>query len=98
MKKQSPLLDFIIHFHKEISSFVGRGMLEHAVASGLLVWGTKCGGLWLVWIWGDMVNCWLRQWGSMIPMTATLVGKSCRDTRALGVPSSTSRLHGNQGK
>lgn len=60
-------------------------MLEHAVALGLLVWGTKCGGLWLVWIWGDMVSC--------LSITAILVGKSCRDTRAVGVPSSTSRFH-----
>lgn len=50
MKMQSPLLDFIPDFGKDRPSLAGRVMLEHAVAPGVEVQGTKYGSLWLVWV------------------------------------------------
>lgn len=92
MKQQSPLLDIIIDLGKERSSFVCWGMLEYAVASGLLMWGTKCGGLGLggngellaqgwIWVMNSRYLCWQELEG--------LPG----DKRTVGVLSSTSKFH-----
>lgn len=72
MKKQSSLLDIITDFSKERSSIVCMGMLEYAVASGLLVWGTKCGGLGL----GRNGELLAQAAGSGSSTVDTFVGKS----------------------
>ena len=49
----------------KVTSPVGRGMMGQTATLGLVVQGTKCSGLWWLWVQGRMMSRQLRLLGSI---------------------------------